>query len=140
MQTALASAARTASGVGSITTDFSNAKSAQFWLEVTAAAAAATDLLNVYIQSSIDGGTLWDDFVHFTQVLGNGGAVKHLASWVRDVTPESEMHIQQDAAMAAGVLQGPVGPMWRVKYVIFDDGGAHQTFTFSVSLRAVQYQ
>ncbi len=40
---------------------------------LTAAAAAAGDTLDVYIQQTWDG-LNWDDVLHFNQFLGNGGA------------------------------------------------------------------
>lgn len=110
-------------------------RTAEFLLNVTAAATAAGDTLDVYIQSSIDGGTTWDDFVHFTQVLGNGGAKKFIAVWERDLSPTSAVHAPQDAAIAAGVQQGPIGPTWRVKWVIVS--ASSPQFTFTVSAQAV---
>ncbi len=131
--TLLSSAARTASGSFQVTVPTSAARSAVLLLDVTAAASAATDTLDVYLQSSVDSVT-WDDFAHFTQVLGNGGPVKHLAVWNSDVSPESEMHAPQDAAVPVGVIQGPIGDLWRVKWVI---AGATADFTFSVSGRLI---
>lgn len=132
--TLLTSAARTASDVVAIATisRFERVKAVSFFLSVTAAATDAGDTLDVYIQHSPDGGSNYDDFVHFTQVLGNGGAKKYVATWVRDVTPESELHALADAGLAAGVLQGPVAPVWRVKWVIVDAGTVNVSFTFSL--------
>lgn len=134
--TLLASAARTASGTASITAipHPELVRSAVFQLDVTAAATEVGDLLDVYLQHSPDGGTTWDDFVHFTQVLGNGGAKKFLASWRGDVVPETEMKAPGDATLAAGaVVQGPVGKSWRVKWVVVDAGTVNASFTFSLS-------
>jgi hypothetical protein len=102
---------------------------AVFELNITAAAAAVGDTLDVYLQHSPDDGTTWDDFVHFTQALGNGGVKKFLATWSRIPTPEAELKAPADATLAAGVLQGPVGKDWRAKWVI---GGATPGFTFQV--------
>jgi hypothetical protein len=109
-------------------------RTAEFLLNVTAAATAAGDTLDVYIQSSIDGGTTWDDFVHFTQVLGNGGAKKYIAQWERDLSPTTPQHAPQDAAIAAGVQQGPIGPTWRVKWVIVSSSSPQFTFTVSAQV------
>ena len=46
---------------------------ATFVLNVTAAATEVDDTLDVYIDTSYDGGTTWVNVGHFTQVLGNGG-------------------------------------------------------------------
>ena len=50
-------------------------------LDVTSAATAVTDLLDVYIDTSFDGGTSWVNIGLFTQVLGNGGAKKYIMSF-----------------------------------------------------------
>lgn|SRR3990167_3460928 len=138
MLTLLASAVRVASGnSGALSpTPIPHPESlisARFVLDVTAAAAGAGDTLDVYLQQAYDG-TNYDDFVHFTQVLGNGGAKTYIAEWLRGVTPESEMHAPQDAAIAAGVVQGgKLQTPLRVKWVVVDAGGGVQSFTFSVA-------
>lgn len=128
----LASAARIASGTATVTGDMSRFESAVFLLIVSAAATDVGDTLDVYLQSSADGGTTWNDFVHFTQVLGNGGAKTFVAGWQGRVTAETELGAPADGALAAGVLQGPVGDRWRVKWVIVDTAGANASFTFKV--------
>ena len=126
----LASAARTASGNGSAITYNRRLGAARFFLDVTAAASAVGDTLDVYIQSSLDG-VVWDDFVHFTQVLGNGGAKQFVASWIRTLAPTTAQRAPRDATLAAGVEQGPIGNQMRVKWVIVNGGGSH-SFTFSL--------
>lgn len=102
-----------------------------FQLAVTAAATAAGDTLNVYIQHSTDNGTTWDDFVSFTQVLGNGGAKNLLAFWTTDSTAPVANHAVADGTLAAGTSnQGPVGDLWRVKWVIVN--ASNPSFTFAV--------
>jgi len=133
--TLVASAARVASGnSGALApiNKFERVKAFVFLLIVSAAATDAGDLLDVYVQHSPDEGTTWDDFVHFTQVLGNGGAKKFIATWVRDIAPTSALKPPADASLAAGVQQGPVAPTWRVKWVIVDAGTVNVSFTFSV--------
>lgn len=136
MTTLLASAARTASGDSGALTPVRHPellKSARLVLNVTAAATAASDTLDVYVQQTYDG-TNYTDAAHFTQVLGNGGAKTFIAEWQRDVTPESELRAPSDAGLAAGVLQGgKLGTSLRIKWVIVDGGGADQSFTFSVA-------
>lgn len=136
MTTLLASSARTTSGtldLASVLPHPEQIQSALFGLVVSAAATDVGDLLDVYVQHSVDGGVTYDDFVHFTQVLGNGGAKKYLATWRRDASPESELHAPGDAALAAGVLQGPTGPIWRLKWVIVDASTLNVSFTFAVT-------
>lgn len=50
-------------------------------LDVTASATAAGDLLDVYVDTSFDGGTTWVNIGRFTQVLGDGGAKKFIMSF-----------------------------------------------------------
>lgn len=140
MSVILASAARTSSGTSALPTSFSfaNVAAACFALIVSAAATDAGDTLDVYVQHSPDGGTSWDDFIHFTQVLGNGGAKKHIAQWSSLVSPESEMHALADASLAAGVLQGPVSDLVRLKWVIVDASTVNVSFTFAVHLNGVR--
>lgn len=141
MPTIVTSAARTTSSdsgtlpLSAYIRDASKIKSAVLLLTVSAAATAAGDLLDVYVQQSPDGGTTWDDFIHFTQVLGNGGAKKFVATWSSLITPESELHAPADASLAAGVLQGPVSPVWRVKWVI--TSASAPSFTFKVDAQFV---
>lgn len=134
----LASAARTTSGVGSVIPirRFERMYGAVFLLDVTAAASAAGDLLDVYIQSQI--GSFFDDFVRFTQVLGNGGAKKFVAYWVKNVAQATPMRAPADGAMTpAGVLQGGVPGLLRVKYNITAGAGSHN-FTFSVTMEPIK--
>lgn len=136
MVTLLPSAARTISGTLDLNTILPHVEqllAASFQLTVSAAATDVGDTLDVYVQHSVDGGTTWDDFVHFTQVLGNGGAKKFLAQWLRDVSAESELKAPADASLAAGVLQGPTGPAWKLKWVIVDASTQNASFTFSVA-------
>lgn len=135
MITLLASAARLVSGTGAVANvpNVSLLRGGLFVLDVTAAASLAGDTLDVYVQSSYDDGTTWDDFVHFTQVLGNGGAKKIRAKWLRDLVPTTPMGLLKDATLAVGVEQGPVFPLLRIKYVVVDGTGTH-SFTFSVGM------
>ena len=73
--TLLSSAARTSTGQGTAVTALGAYKSATVFLDVTVAATDAADTLDVYVEYSPDGGTVWDNLVHFTQALGNGGAM-----------------------------------------------------------------
>jgi|TARA_R110002012_G_scaffold298406_1_gene496784 hypothetical protein len=135
MSTLLASRTETANGTAAVSTKApAELDVATFLLSVTAAATESGDKLNVYVQSSADGGTTYDDFIHFTEVLGNGGAVKHIAIVNFRVTPTSALHVPQDAALSAGVNQGPVANDWRVKWVVTDASTDNASFTFSISM------
>lgn len=130
--TLLASAARTASGTAAAATQgLGRYDRGLLLLDVSAAAAAAGDTLDVYVQKAVgaDANPAWTDFVHFTQCLGNGGAKQHVAELVAIIAPTSALHVVQAAALAAGVNQGPWSDRWRIQWVI---AGATQSFTFSV--------
>lgn len=137
MVTLVASAARTASGnsgVLAVPPHPEVLKGAVFILDLTAAANVAADTLDVYVQAAPDASApWWNDVVHFTQALGNGGAKRFEARWERDIAPTSALGAPQDKAIAAGVQQGPLGQALRVAWVVVDGGGHAQSFTFSVS-------
>lgn len=99
-------------------------------LNVTAAATEATDTLDVFIDASIDGGTTWINIMHFTQVLGNGGAKKHVNISVSDAS------VAFDAAsdLAAGATpRSLVGSVFRPRWTVVDAGGAAASFTFGIT-------
>lgn len=98
-----------------------------FELDVTAAATVAADTLDVFVQTKIDG-TNWLDVVHFTQVLGDGGAKRYLlkASSFGNVTG-----FEAGAALNVNASRHIVGDDWRVRWVVVNDTGP--SFTFSVT-------
>lgn len=111
---------------------FEEIVAAVFLLNVTAVAAGAGDTLDVFVQHSIDDGTNFDDFIHFTQVLGNGGVKKLRAQWLLyGGAPTVPLGPYLDGSMAAGVNQGPIGSTWRTKIVVVG-GTAAFTFTLAV--------
>lgn len=140
MLTLVASAARTASGnSGSLKGILRHPEQllhSRWVLNVTAAATAAGDTLDVYVQTTYDG-TNYDDVIHFTQVLGNGGAKTYIAEVSHVVVPESELKAPADAALSAGVLQGiKLGVDVRVKWVVAS--ASAPSFTFSVKADAAR--
>jgi hypothetical protein len=139
MQLIQPSGAQNASGTSAVFTSHTEVLTAAIYvLDVTAAGSLVGDTLNVYVQHSWDDGTSWDDFVSYTQVLGNGGAKKFLAFWaLYGTAPSTPIKAPQDGALTAGtVQQGPVGNQLRVKWVIA--GGGTHTFTFSVGLQQIE--
>lgn len=130
--TLLASAARTASNVAVLAIpNLQTIRGGVFLLNVSEAALLVDDTLDVYLQGSVDG-INYNDFIHFTQVLGNGGAKVYEAKWLLDIAPETELGAPSDKAMGAGVLQGPQAiSYWRLAWVIV--GGSSKSFTFSVA-------
>lgn len=131
--TLLASAARVASGTAvlpdPVAYELARCNRIAFLLNVTALGVGVGDTLNVYVQSTIDGGTTYNDFVSFTQVLGNGGVKKFEADWNGLQGPTTPLGAPADGALSAGVKQGPIGSGLRVKWTI---AGGTATFTFSL--------
>jgi hypothetical protein len=99
-----ASGAQSASGASAAFANHTEVLTASiFILDVTVASSLVGDTLNVYVQHSWDDGTSWDDFVSYTQVLGNGGAKKFLAFWaLYGTAPSTPMKAPQDGALTAG--------------------------------------
>lgn len=94
--------------------------------DLTAAAAAGGDTLDVFVQTRLDG-TNWVDVCHFTQALGNGAAKRFFAK----LTPAAiaEAMFENASALAAGSVRNLAGDEWAVRWVV---AGATPNFTFSV--------
>ena len=122
-----------------LTNNLSSLMAAVFLLNVTAAATAAGDTFDLYIQDALDdGATIFDDFIHFTQVLGNGGAKKYVAEWSGfGAVASSPQRAVADASMAAGVINGPKGAIWRVKPIIVS--ASSPSFTWSLVVRPLNW-
>lgn len=99
-----------------------------FELDLTAAAAASGDTLDVTVQTSVDG-TNWVDVVHFTQALGNGGAKRFYAKLS---CTEPMTMFENGTALAAAAVRHIVGDRWCVKWAIADGGAHGQAFSFTV--------
>lgn len=125
--TLLASGAITATSTGTtaISADGSKYDAVVFQLDVTAAATAVGDTLDMFVQTTVDG-TNWLDIAHFTQVLGNGGAKRFIGKVTRDV---SETMYETGTALAAAAVRNVLGNQYRTRYVI---AGATPSFTVSV--------
>ena len=107
---------------------------AEFILDVTAAATDATDTLDVYIDFSPDGGTSWLNAIHFTQVLGNGGAKKELAKINTNTglaTPTAPLSVAADAASGA-VRNISLFDCVRYRSVSVDASTDNGSFTWSL--------
>jgi hypothetical protein len=106
---------------------------AEFILDVTAAATDVGDTLDVYVDFSPDAGATWVNAIHFTQVLGNGGAKKELAKINANTglgTPTAPLNIAADAA------SGAVRNISLFEYVryrgVMADADADGSFTWSL--------
>lgn len=96
-----------------------------FELDVTSAATVVGDTLDVTVQTRVDT-VNWVDVVHFTQVLGNGGAKRFLATIS---TALNQTMYEVGTALTAGSVRNIFGDDWRVSWVI---AGTSPSFTFSV--------
>lgn len=131
-----ASGAQTASATGEaieLITDAQQFNQLIFILDVTAAATEVGDTLDVFVDFSWDKST-WINAVHFTQVLGNGGAKRELAKITKDVLndPDAVLNIASDAS--AGVTRNVgIPPYIRYRSTIVDvTTTSNVSFTYSL--------
>lgn len=101
-------------------------------LDVTAAATDVGDTLDAYIDTSIDGGTKWNNIVHFTQVLGNGGAKTFVACIKNDNPGASAVFATTSDAAAGATRQIGFGDRIRFRTTTVDAGTANIGFTYSL--------
>ena len=99
-------------------------------LDVTAALTDATDILDVRVQTKIDG-TNWLDMMRFPGVLGNGGAKRYV---MKTVSAGTQAAFETGTGIASATVRNLMGDEYRATWSAFDDGGANQSFTFSVSV------
>jgi hypothetical protein len=126
---AVATAAANTLGVANITC--SKYKRIICILDVTAAATDANDTLDVYVDVSLDG-VLWLNAIHFTQVVGTGGAKSFYA--ILDPSAPGTSVIDATSDAAAGAVRPALwGPQLRGRWTTVDGGSdADMSFTFSV--------
>lgn len=124
----LDSGARTATSTGTDAVYLPYAPAFGFVLDVTAAATDVGDTLDVYVQTLIGGN--WVDVVHFTQVLGNGGAKRYFSKIVADL---ATAEFENGTSLSAAAVRNFLGDAYRVRYAITDAGTANASWTFSVT-------
>lgn len=98
-----------------------------FILDVTAAATAAGDTLNVFVQTKIDG-TNWLDVVHFAELVGDGGAKLHIE---KVAAAPAFAGFEAGAALGAGAVRDLIGDIWRIRYTTVETSAV--SYTFSVA-------
>lgn len=125
--TLLASGAQTATSTGTTPVFMPPAAAYAFVLDVTAAATDTGDTLDVFVQTKI--GSSWYDVVHFTQVLGDGGAKEYVSK----VTAGAALtEYETGTALGAAAVRDLCGDQWRARFAITDAGTDNASFTFSV--------
>jgi len=123
-----ASAERTASADGTAVSGVGIYRRVVLVLDVTEAATAAGDTLDVYVDVSLDGAS-WINAVHFDQVLGNGGAKQYYA--VLDASNPGTSVIDASADASAGDVRPALfGAYMRARWAVVEADDA--AFTFSV--------
>lgn len=100
-------------------------------LDVTAAGTDVGDTLDVYVDTSFDGGTTWINIGHFTQVLGNGGAKSFAMALRADNPGASAVYDISTNANAGATRQIGFGSKLRYRGV-FVDANANGSMTYSV--------
>lgn len=119
-------AATTVTGTGVV---FREAyREAMVTLTVSAAATGAGDTLDVFIDTSVDGGTTWLNVGHFTQVLGNGGAKTFVMSLRADNPGASAVADVTSNAAAGATRQFGIGDRLRYRSTVANSGN----FTFGI--------
>lgn len=101
-------------------------------LDVTSAATDAGDTLDVYVDTSFDGGVSFVNIGHFTQVLGNGGAKKFIMSFKSAPVASSNCVAFTADQTAGNALQIGWGDRLRVRSAVVDASTQNVGFTFSV--------
>lgn len=126
------SGAQTASTTGDTIRLPTAYKQAIFILDVTAAATASGDTLDVYVDFSPDG-TSWINAIHFTQVLGNGGAKKELAKIDGQPLDVSDATISIASDASSGDVRNiGIFPYVRYRSSIVDADTDNASFTYSL--------
>lgn len=128
--TLLASGVRTDTNTGTAAVRLPKAglSGIAFILDVTAVLTDSGDLLDVYVQTKIDG-TNWMDVIRFTQILGNGGTKRYYSK----IKPHASLtEFETSAALGEHTDRDLIGDDWRTRYVITDAGTDNASFTFSV--------
>lgn len=102
-------------------------------LIVSAAATDTGDTLDVYIDTSFDGGTTWLNIGHFTQVLGDGGAKTFIMGFATSPVASSNCVPVGTNQSAGNALQIGMGDRIRYRGVVADVSTEDASFTYSVT-------
>jgi len=100
-------------------------------LDIASSTHDAGDVLNVYVDVSLDNCVTWLNAIHFTQQAGNGAAAKQYALLALDSGAATVVTVTADAASGA-VRPTLLGPQMRARWTIADSGDGDQSHTFRV--------
>lgn len=104
-------------------------------LDVSAAATAAGDTADFYIDTTVDGSN-WVNIVHFPQILGNGGAKRYTAV----VSPPASVtatatDVTSDAA--ANAVRHVLGDQIRVRLTTANATTVDNSVTWSMAIKVL---
>lgn len=102
-------------------------------LDLTAAATDVGDTLDVYLDTSFDGGASFVNIGHFTQMLGNGGAKKFVMAFKAAPIAASNCVSFTADQSASAALQIGFGDRFRYRATTVD-ADADASFTYSLKL------
>lgn len=105
---------------------------ATFMCNVTAAATEAGDTLDVYVDLSLNAIT-WFNAIHYTQMLGNGGAKIFVAQLTHPTAGVADINVTADAA--ANAVRNLWAPHVRVGWATTDaNANVNAIFSFRVDV------
>ncbi len=110
-------------------------RSATFEYHLTAAATEAGDTLDLFIDTSLDGGTNWINIVHFAQSTGTSEPDRAVAT----IAPEASVMtapVDVAADAAAGAVRHILGDRVRVRYTMVQ-AATNDNETFTLAVRAL---
>jgi hypothetical protein len=104
-------------------------------LNVSAAGTDVGDTLDVYVDTTFDGGDTFVNIGHFTQVVGNGGAKKFIMSFCNAAPGASAVTAVGTDAAAGATRQIGFGDQIRYRSVMVD-ADANGSFTHAITAMA----
>lgn len=132
------SGAETATGTGTAATGFTNTKDCWLYFHVSNADTDANDTLDMYVETSYDGGTTWFTFAHSAQYTGTT-ACSATACAEGFGTNTGGMNVDFDTALSASSIRSMYGgTQYRAAWTIVDPTGTNATFTFQTRINCWQ--
>lgn len=102
-------------------------------LAVTAAATDVGDTLDVYVDTSWDGGITWFNIGHFTQVLGNGGVKTFIMALGQDNPGTADIYEKSSDCAVTTTRPIGFGDRLRSRAVVVDAGTQNASFNYTLT-------
>lgn len=97
-------------------------------------APSASDTLDVYIDTSLDGGVTFFNIAHFPQILGNGGAKNYITALAEDAAGTADIYEKGTDAAVNTTRQIGFGNNLRYRAVGVNGGTpGDMSFTFAIN-------